>query len=256
MHINLTGKVALITGVSRQEGIGAAIARQLAAAGATIFTTYYRPYDVEIALAKDAQEAEQLLADLQRNGTNAAGLEVDLADPTAPQQIFAAAERVFGQVDILVNNATRDTPANIDTITASTLDQHYRVNIHGTLLLCHEFVRRFQGRAGGRIINLTSGQGVTPMPENLPYVMSKGAIEALTFSLAPPLMQRGITINAVDPGATDSGWMDERLRAQLAAQTPAGRVGLPSDAARLICFLASGEAAWITGQILRSRGGA
>ena len=256
MQINLTGKIALITGVSRQEGIGAAIARQLAAAGATIFTTYYRPYDVEIALAKGAQEAEALLADLQRTGTNAAGLEVDLADPTAPGQIFDAAEHAFGHVDILVNNATRDTPANIDTISAATLDQHYAVNIRGTLLLCHEFVRRFQGRAGGRIINLTSGQGVTPMPESLPYVMSKGALEALTFSLAPPLMPRGITINAVDPGATDSGWMDERLRAQLAAQTPAGRVGLPSDAARLICFLASGEAAWITGQILRSRGGA
>lgn len=256
MHINLTGKVALITGVSRQEGIGAAIARQLAAAGATIFTTYYRPYDVEIALAKDDHDAEQLLAELQRKGTNAAGLEVDLADPMAPGQIFDAAEHTFGHVDILVNNATRDTPANIDTISAATLDQHYAVNIRGTLLLCHEFVRRFQGTGGGRIINLTSGQGVTPMPESLPYVASKGALEALTFSLAPPLMQRGITINAVDPGATDSGWMDAELRAQLAAQAPAGRVGLPSDAARLICFLASGEAAWITGQILRSRGGA
>ncbi len=256
MHINLTGKVALITGVSRQEGIGAAIARQLAAAGATIFTTYYRPYDVEIALAKDEQDALQLLTDLQRNGTNATGLEVDLSEPTAPGQIFDATERAFGHVDILVNNATRDTPANINTISAATLDQHYAVNIRGTLLLCHEFVRRFQGTAGGRIINLTSGQGVTPMPESLPYVASKGAIEALTFSLAPGLMSQGITINAVDPGATDSGWMDDALRAHLAAQAPAGRVGLPNDAARLICFLASSEAAWITGQILRSRGGA
>ena len=93
------------------------------------------------------------------------------------------------------------------------------------------------------------------MPESLPYVASKGAIEALTFSLAPPLMKRGITINAVDPGATDSGWMEEALRTQLAAQSPAGRVGLPEDAARLICFLASAEAGWVTGQVLRSRGG-
>jgi 3-oxoacyl-[acyl-carrier protein] reductase len=256
MHLHLTNKVALITGVSRQAGIGAAIARQLAHAGATIFTTYYRPYDVEIALSKGDQEAEQLLAELRHNGTNAAGLEIDLADPAAPALIFDAAERTFGHVDILVNNATRDTPANIDTITAATLDQHYAVNIRGPLLLCHKFVQRFQGGEGGRIINLTSGQGVTPMPESLPYVASKGAIEALTFSLAPPLMQRGITINAVDPGATDSGWMDAELRAQLAAEAPARRVGLPEDAARLITFLASGEAGWITGQILRSRGGA
>lgn len=255
MQINLQGKVALITGVSRLEGIGAAIARQLAQAGATIFTTYYRPYDIEIALAKAATDAEQLLAAVRTMGVQAAGLEIDLADPLAPEKIFAAAEAAFGHVDILVNNATRDTAANIDTITAATLDQHYAVNIRGTLLLCHEFVRRFQGKEGGRIISMTSGQGVTPMPESLPYVASKGAIEALTFSLAPPLMQRDITINAVDPGATDSGWMDAVLRSQLAAHSPAGRVGLPSDAARLICFLASAEAAWITGQILRSRGG-
>lgn len=256
MTINLTGKVAVITGVSRKQGIGAAIAQQLAAAGATIFTTYYRPYDVEIALAKEGNEAAAILADLRSNGAEAVGLEVDLSAPTAPATIFDAAQKAFGHVDILINNATRDTPANIDTITAATLDQHYAVNVRGLLLLCHEFVQRFQGDDGGRIISLTSGQGVTPMPESLPYVASKGAIEALTFSLAPPLMQRGITINAVDPGATDSGWMGNELRAQLAAQAPAGRVGLPEDVARLITFLASDAAAWITGQIIRSRGGA
>ena len=92
------------------------------------------------------------------------------------------------------------------------------------------------------------------MPGSLPYVASKGAIEALTFSLAPTLMGRGITINALDPGATDSGWIDDALRARL-TQSPAGRVGLPDDAARLVCFLASEQAAWITGQVLRSRGG-
>ncbi len=256
MYINLADKVALVTGVSRRQGIGAAIVQQLAQAGATIFTTYYRPYDVEIALAKEGNEAAAILADLRSDGAEAVGLEVDLSDPAAPATIFNAAQKAFGHVDILVNNATRDTPANIDTITATTLDQHYAVNVRGLLLLCHEFVERFQGQDGGRIINLTSGQGVTPMPESLPYVASKGAIEALTFSLAPPLMKRGITINAVDPGATDSGWMGDELQAQLAAQSAAGRVGLPADAARLITFLASAEAQWITGQIMRSRGGA
>jgi len=256
MQIDLTGKVVLITGVSRRQGIGCAIARQLAQAGATIFTTYYRPYDVEVDLAKDWYEAEMILAELRSSGAWVAGVEIDLSAPDAPAAIFDGAERAFGHVDILINNATRDLPANIDTVTAAMLDQHYAVNIRGLLLLCQEFVRRFKASDGGRIINLTSGQGLTPMPESLPYVASKGAIEALTFTLAPSLMKRGITINAVDPGATDSGWMGDELRAQLAGRAPAGRVGLPTDAARLICFLASVEAAWITGQIVRSRGGA
>ncbi len=255
MQLDLTGKVALVTGVSRRQGIGAATARALARAGATVFTTYYRAYDVETDLSTDADEATAILAELRALGVQADGIEVDLAASAAPTAIFDAATDQFGSVAILVNNATRDIPANIDTISAATLDQHYAVNIRGTLLLCHEFVRRHTGQPGGRIINMTSGQGITPMPASLPYVASKGAIEALTFSLAATLMQRGITVNAIDPGATDSGWMGAALRAQLVQESPTGRVGLPEDAARLICFLASDAGAWITGQILRSRGG-
>ena len=255
MQLNLTGKVALITGVSRRKGIGAAIAKRLAEAGATIFTTYYYPYDIEIGLGNDASEADAILAELRALGVNAASMEADLADPTVPRAIFEEAIRTLGHVDILVNNATRDTPANIDTIDAATLDAHYAVNIRGLLLLCHEFAQRFQAKSGGRIINLTSGQGLAPMPESLPYVAGKGAIEALTLSLSAALAPRGITVNAIDPGATDSGWMSTALQAELAAKAPLGRIGLPDDAARLICFLASEEGTWITGQILRSRGG-
>lgn len=255
MHINLAGKVALITGVSRQRGIGAAIAKQLAQAGANIFTTYFRAYDDEVGLSQGAHEADEILQELRSLGVEADGVEIDLADPGAPEHILAAAVARFGKVDILVNNATRDTPANIDTVDAATVDQHLAVNVRALMLLCQQFVNRFDGQSGGRIINMTSGQGITPMPESLPYVASKGAIEALTFSLAPPLMRRGITVNAVDPGATDSGWIDETLYAQLVAQSPSGRVGIPGDAARLVCFLASDEAEWITGQIVRSRGG-
>lgn len=255
MHINLSGKVALITGVSRQQGIGAAIAKQLAQAGATIFTTYFRPYDQEIGLSQGTHEAAEILEEVGGLGVEAAGMEADLSDADAAARIFAAAIAQFGQVDILVNNATRDTPANIDTVDAATMDDHLAINVRGTLLLCQQFAKHFRGPSGGRIINMTSGQGLTPMPDSLPYVASKGAIEALTLSLAPTLMRRGITINAVDPGATDSGWIDAALHAQLVAQSPSGRVGLPADAARLVCFLAADEAAWITGQILRSRGG-
>ena len=93
------------------------------------------------------------------------------------------------------------------------------------------------------------------MPDELPYVATKGAVDALTISLSAALIGRGITVNAVDPGATDTGWMTPELKAQLSAQSPTGRIGLPEDAARLIAFLASDEAAWITGQIIHSRGG-
>jgi 3-oxoacyl-[acyl-carrier protein] reductase len=121
-------------------------------------------------------------------------------------------------------------------------------------LLCAEFVKRFNGQAG-RIINMSSGQGVGPMPGELAYAATKGAVEAFTLSLSAEVGSRGITVNAVDPGATDTGWMTPELKAQLAAQTTLGRVAVPQDAARLIRFLASDEAGYITGQVIHSRGG-
>ena len=121
-------------------------------------------------------------------------------------------------------------------------------------LLCAEFVRRYPGGAGGRIINLTSGQGVTPMPEELAYSTTKGAVEAFTSSLAAGVAAMGITVNAVDPGGTDTGWMSDRLKADLESRMAMGRVGMPEDAARLIAFLASDAGGWITGQVIRSRG--
>ena len=121
-------------------------------------------------------------------------------------------------------------------------------------LLCREFVCNFEAKTGGRIINLTSGQSLHPMPNELAYAASKGAVEALTLSLSPALAARGITINAVDPGGTDTGWMSEDLKKHLIARAPMGRIGLPEDAAKLVVFLASEEAQWITGQIVHSRG--
>jgi 3-oxoacyl-[acyl-carrier protein] reductase len=111
------------------------------------------------------------------------------------------------------------------------------------------------GKNGGRIINLTSGQSVAPMPGELAYAATKGAIEAFTVSLSAELAPYGITVNAVDPGATDSGWMTEEIKQELLPRFPMGRIGQPEDAARLIAFLASDEAAWITGQVIHSRGG-
>jgi len=248
-------RVALITGVSREIGIGAAIASRLAKTGINIFISYYRPFDRATYAPDTSAEPAQILAGLRATGIRAEGLEIDLADATAPVRLFEAAITAFGVVDILINNAAFDAPADLSALSAAALDAHYAVNMRGTALLCTEFFNRHAGRPAGRIVNLTSGQGLGAMPNSIPYIMTKGAIEALTISSAPTVATKGITINAVDPGPTDSGWMTDAIRADLAHRSPFGRVGTPIDAANLIAFLVSPEAGWITGQILRSRGG-
>jgi 3-oxoacyl-[acyl-carrier protein] reductase len=138
---------------------------------------------------------------------------------------------------------------------ARTLDAHYTVNLRAAALLSVGFARRYQGGSGGRIINLTSGQSLGPMPEELAYAATKGAVEAFTVTLAAEVGHMGITVNAVNPGPTDTGWMTEELKRELAAKSPMGRVGEPEDTARLVAFLAGDEARWITGQIIHSEGG-
>lgn len=253
--IDLQGRVAIVTGASRRAGIGAAIARALAEAGARVFITYYQPYDVTTTGLADPEGPDALLDELRQITPQVAGMELDLARPDAAPALFDAAEKALGPVSILVNNATHSENDGIDALTAEGLDRHYAVNVRGMALLCAEFARRWRGGTGGRIINLSSGQGVGPMPGELAYAATKGAVEAFTVSLSAALASRGITVNAVDPGATDTGWMPPDLKAAIIAQSPMGRVGLPADAARLIRFLASDEAAWITGQVIHSRGG-
>jgi len=212
----LSGKSALVTGASRSVGIGAAIARGLASMGVNVFTTYYRPFDGADA---GQEEAGALLDELKAVGVKAGGLEADLADIAAPEAIFDLAERTVGPVDILVNNAAFYHQSDIYALTPALLDAHYQVNMRGTALLCAEFAKRHDGRRGGRIISLSSGQSID------------------------------------DPGGTDTGWMTPELIADIKANALHNRVGVPQDATRLILFLASAQAEWITGQVLHSRGG-
>ena len=256
---NQNNKIALVTGASRKVGIGAAIAHELAQDGIDVFITYFRPYDKVSGLAGSADEPQTLIAELQQLGHNAAGLEIDLSDAHTPQTLFNHVEETFGPVDILVNNATYSMPDGIENLTAVSLDKHYAVNIRAMALLCAEFVKRYKthspGKKHGRIINLSSGQSVGPMAGELAYAATKGAADAFTLSLSAEVGSLGITVNAIDPGITDTGWISPELKAKWNAESPMGRVGTPQDAARLIRFLASEEAGWITGQVIHSRGG-
>ena len=258
-------RLAIVTGASRRRGIGAAICRALAQTGVDIFFTHWSPYDSRMPWGAEEDEPALLQKQLQAQGVRCEHMMVDLGTIDAPQRIMQNAQTQLGVASILVNNATHDdTDAPYDQLDAATLDAYYAVNIRGTILLSVEFARHFvassvsagsSGLTNGRIINLTSGQGRGAMPGKLAYVTTKGAIEAFTVTLAAEVASRGITVNAVDPGPTDTGWMTEELKHDLLPRFPMGRIGQPEDAARLIAFLASEDAGWVTGQIIRSTGG-
>lgn len=249
-------RLAIVTGASRRRGIGAAVCRALAQAGVDIFFTHWSPYDRLMPWGAEENEPEFLQRQVQALGVRCEHMTVDLAAIDAPQRIVQTAQAQLGAVSILVNNATHDdTQAPFDQLNAQILDTYYAVNMRGTMLLSVEFARSFSLSSGGRIINLTSGQGRGAMPGKLAYVATKGAIEAFTVTMAVEVAPRGITVNAVDPGPTDTGWMSEEIQQELLPRFPMGRIGRPEDAARTITFLASEDAAWVTGQIIRSTGG-
>jgi 3-oxoacyl-[acyl-carrier protein] reductase len=252
---NLRGRVALVTGVGRQRGIGSAVCRALAARGADIVFSYWKAYDREMPWASEEDETQSLLEELRGGGVRAEGVEVDLSLPGSARQLLDGAEESLGRPSILVNVAAYSSRDGFEELDAETLDVHYAVNVRAMALLSVEFARRYPGGPGGRIINFSSGQTIGPMPEELAYAATKGAIEAFTRTLAAEVGHKGITVNAVNPGPTDTGWISEELAQELLPKFPSGRLGQPEDAARLVAFLASGEAAWITGQIINSEGG-
>lgn len=251
-----TRRLAIVTGASRRRGIGAAICLALARSGIDLFFTHWSPYDHTMAWGAEEDTPTHLQKQVRAMGVLCEQMMVDLGTADAPQRIMQTVEESMGPASILVNNATHDdTDAPFDQLDAPTLDAYYAVNMRGTMLLSVEFARRFAGSSGGRIINLTSGQGRGPMPGKLAYIATKGSIDAFTVTLAAEVAPSGITVNAVDPGPTDTGWIIGEVKQTLLPRFPMGRVGQPEDAARLIAFLASEDAEWVTGQIIRSTGG-
>lgn len=275
----LSGRVALVTGAGRRQGIGAAICRALAAEGANVFFTYWSPYDQVMHGAKQ-DEPSVLREEIRALDVRCESMPADLSAADAAMRVLDEVEARLGPLSILVNNAAHSTNDGYTALDAATIDAHYAVNMRTAMLLSVEFARRFAigartsggsreaspkgpastGRTGatataGRIINLTSGQSRGPMPNELAYIATKGAIEAFTVSLAPAVAVYGITVNAVNPGPTDSGWMTDEVKQALLPRFPYGRLGRPDDAARLVAFLASDASEWITGQVIHSEGG-
>jgi 3-oxoacyl-[acyl-carrier protein] reductase len=255
MEKKLLGEVAIVTGVSRRRGIGAAISWELAALGANLFLTGWPGYDEIQPWGSDDSGLNRLLADLRSAGSEVEWAPFDLSSAEAPGTLLEAVATRFGRAQILVNNACVSSRDSIATLDAASLDQHYAVNSRAPILLSVEFVRHFGGKGARRIISMTSGQMVGPMPGEIAYAVSKAALDAFTITFADEVGEFGITVNAVDPGPTDTGWMNPDQREQLLPRYALGRLGEPKDAARLVGFLASPGAGWITGQTIRSRGG-
>lgn len=248
-------KVAIVTGVSRLNGIGRAICIELAKKEYDILFTYWTEYDQQMPWSVETNEPDLIQREIEGLGVRCEKIELDLSIENSVKTLFNKAIESFGEVNVLINNATYSTQTEINTITASELDQHYSVNVKATTLLIAEFVRRFKNHKQGRIVNLTSGQSLGQMPDEIAYAITKGAVETLTVSLSSQLASKGITVNAVNPGPNDTGWMDDELKESLRKQFPMKRIGQPKDTAKLIGFLVSDDAEWITGQIIHSEGG-
>ena len=251
----LRGRVAVVTGVGRRRGIGSAVCRALAARGADVVLSYWKAYDREMPWGADEDEPARLVEELRASGVRAEAVEVDLSLPESAERLLGAATEGLGAPSILVNVAAHSTRDGFEALDADILDAHYAVNVRAMALLSVLFARRYSGGPGGRIVNFSSGQSLGPMVGELAYAATKGAIEAFTRTLAAEVWQEGITVNAVNPGPTDTGWMPEGLKDELAGDFSSGRIGEPEDAARLVAFLAGDEARWITGQVIHSEGG-
>jgi len=238
--------------VSRRAGIGYEVARRLRGLGAAVAVQGFDAGPGGDTLPADPDGLAALAAEVGA----AFHVEADFADPAAPETCVAAAAAAVGHLDVLVANHAASCDQDLEHLDAAAIDATMAVNVRATLLLVKAFAARHDdARPGGRVVLLTSGQNLEPMPRELPYAASKGAVHSLTASLAAHLAPRGILVNAVNPGPTDTAWATPELTREALRRLPLGRWGAPEDAARLIAWLAGDEAAWVTGQVVNSDGG-
>lgn len=244
--------VAIVTGVSRASGIGAAIATTLAASGWDLAISFWRPYDGAMPWGSRPEEIETLQARLKSIGARTTAIEADLTLAETAGHIYDVAEQDLGAISALVMAHCHSLDSDILATTIESFDTHFAVNARATWLLVREFGRRFSAEPGtGRIISITSDHTAG----NLPYGASKGAMDRIVLAAAREFRSKGITANVINPGATDTGWMSEELMARVKGNTLSGRVGLPQDCANLVRFLCSKDGGWINAQLLYSNGG-
>jgi 3-oxoacyl-[acyl-carrier protein] reductase len=249
--LTLEGRVALVTGVGRRAGIGYGVARRLLGLGAAVTAQAWTAYDVS-AWDASPTEADAVLEELKELG-EVEQIQADFAQPESPGAVMNAAKAAFGHVDILIVNHTRSGGGSLAELTAQTIDDFLHENVRASLLLVKEFAAQHDGRRGGRVVLMTSGQHISPMPDEVPYAVSKGALHQATLTLSDALIDRGITVNTINPGPTDTGWGLGEIDPK--GSMPQGRWGQPDDAARLIAWLCTDDAQWITGQVFDSEGG-
>ncbi|MGW5360798.1 SDR family oxidoreductase [Actinopolymorpha pittospori] len=255
----LRGRVAVVTGVSRRAGIGYATARRLGAMGASLFLHHYAPHDRDQPWGADPDGPQALadaVADTLVDGAAVHHTDLDLAIPDAPARLIKAARDAYGHIDILVcNHARSGGDGPLGALDATMLDAHWAVNTRSVLLLAQAFAAQHDGRPGGRVIFMTSGQDLGPMRDEIAYATAKGALASITRTLADHLADQAITLNTVNPGPVDTGYAPPDVHEAVRRHFPTRRWGTPDDPARLIAWLASDEASWITGQVINTEGG-
>lgn len=248
-------RTALITGVSRINSIGYGIANRLASDGLNLFLHSYTEYDMEMIPNYSASEIEQIRKSLSNHDVDIEQYDSDLNIPDSAERIFRTALNRFSHIDVLIINHAYDSLTSIYDLTATEIDKHLAINIRASLLLIKEFITNHDGRNGGRIILLTSGQDLAPQNDELAYIASKGALHQITQSLSDSVIEKGITVNAINPGPTETYTPRKEIKEAVIKRMPQKRWGQPDDAARIISWLVSEAGQWITGQVINSEGG-
>jgi len=244
----LNGKVAVVTGASK--GIGAGIAKALAAEGASVVVNY----------ASSKEGADKVVAEITGSGGKAISAHGDVANSAGVEKLFAETKKTFGKLDILVNNAGVFQFQPLETVTESDFHRQFNINVLGTVLATQQALKLF-GPDGGSVVNVSSVVSTGPPPMSSVYSATKGAIDTLTVALSRELAPKKIRVNSVNPGVTETegvhtaGVLGGEQEKQFVANTPLGRVGQPDDIAKAVVFLASDDSRWITGEAVRVSGG-
>ncbi|HEX5561617.1 MAG TPA: SDR family oxidoreductase [Nocardioidaceae bacterium] len=244
-------KAALVTGVGRRRGIGAAIALALAEDGWDVALSYWHAYDDRIGLGRSGDDLDRVVEEVEGLGRRVATLPADLERPEQATALVDDAAARLGPLTGMVLSHCESVDSGILDTSVASFDRHYAVNVRASWLLVAGFARQLPPD-GGRVVALTSDHTVG----NLPYGATKGALDRVVVAAAHELADHRLLANVVNPGPVDTGWMDDETRAALVARQPTGRLGTAKDTADLVRFLMSERGGWVNGQLLHSNGGA